>query len=256
MMMSDNHKIVQAEVVEIERIESDTMHPLVKAAVQGGTVDPDTLSKLMDLQERYERNQAKKAFNAAMVQLKRDLPTFLQHDKTVDFTGQKGRVHYTHTSLAKAVDEIVPHLNQYGFSHSWIPTNDDRNVTVVCRLTHVDGHHEDSTLTSAPDMKGGKSPAQGIASTITLLERYSFLALLGIATTDMTESDPREPAGDAVNTDRNLEAISILKREGIELSDAQAHLQKDFQNWTTSDLTELGKYIRNIRAAKDAEKGE
>lgn len=252
--MSDNHKIVQAEVVEIAK--SDDMHPLVAAAIgKDGALSTEILEKVMELQERHEANQAKKEFNAALVKLKNELPTYIEHDKVVDFQGKRGRVHYTHTTLAKAVDAIVPNMQQFGFSHSWIPTNDERMVYVTCRLTHKGGHSEEAKLQSEPDMSGNKSASQGIASTITRLQRYTLLSLMGIATADMHEHDPREPH-DPIDQDKNLEAIGILKREGIELSEAEKHLQKDFKNWTKSDLTELGKFIRGIRQQRETDAQE
>jgi hypothetical protein len=51
-------------------------------------------------------------------------------------------------------------------------------------------------MTAPIDTSGSKSPAQGVASTITLLQRYTALSLLGIATADMKDADG-EPEAEA-----------------------------------------------------------
>jgi hypothetical protein len=73
-------------------------------------------------------------------------------------------------------------LRAHGFVLTWIPsTPAPGTVTVLCRLLHCDGHFDEATLSAPVDTSGNKSPAQGVASTVSLLSRYTALALLGIA---------------------------------------------------------------------------
>ena len=44
------------------------------------------------------------------------------------------------------------------------------------------GHSESTTLEAAADQSGGKNAIQAIGSTVTYLERYTLLALTGLAT--------------------------------------------------------------------------
>jgi len=244
--MSDTHKIVPSEVVAIEQIE---MHPLVALAMdKHGDISVEKLEKLTALQERHEARSAKKEYDAAMLTLKKDLPIYIGHDTKVSFSNTK----YTHTSLAKAVEEIVPHLNKYGFVHSWIVTNEERSVTVVCRLTHTGGHSVESKLIGPPDEKGSKSKGQAIASTITLLSRYTFLSLLGVATKDMRETDPRtsspEPVDpESIDENKNVSAVTFMRGEGVSLEAAQEHVQKDVRNWTAGDLASLSELVKSKR---------
>jgi len=93
-----------------------------------------------------------------------------------------------------ALDSVTEPLTRHGFSLGWVPTTGDRGeVRVTCRLTHAEGHSEETTLVAPPDTSGLKNPAQAIASTITLLQRYTALSLLGIATADTTDPTPDEP---------------------------------------------------------------
>jgi len=244
--MSDTHKIMKPEMA----IEKKKMNPLVATMLQAGEgkIDVQLMKDMMDLQERWEKNEAKKEYNAAMISLKRDLPSFIEHDKLVDYPQKTGgRVIYTHTSLARAVTSIVPHLTQYDFSHSWIPRNDDKMVYVTCRLTHSGGHSEECSLSSPPDLSGGKSHSQGISSTITRLERYAFLALIGIATADMKERDHREPPTETINADKNLLAVAWMQRQGISVEQAVAHVRRGVNEWTSADLDTLRAWVDKRR---------
>lgn len=241
--MSDTHTTVMA-TVEPTALPA-RMHPLVGAAMaQGQSLDPETLSKLLDVQQRYEAAEAKKAYTAAMVGLKNDLPTVLARDQLVKFKDVK----YTHTSLAHAVEKVVPILTCHGFSHSWIPRTADRKVEVTCRLTHSEGHSEECTLDSEPDKSGMKSGPQAIASTITLLQRYSLLALLGIATADMKEPDADRDTSAEVNPDRNLNAVAKLAKLGIKRELAEKHVGRPVDRWTGADIEKLRDDVEALKA--------
>lgn len=47
------------------------------------------------------------------------------------------------------------------------------------------GHSEETSLTASPDISGTKNAIQAIGSTISYLQRYTILALTGLATGDM-----------------------------------------------------------------------
>lgn len=256
--MSDSHKatLARAERADIEG--GAPLHPMVRAAMNApGGPDPVMLEKLMDLQERWEATEARKAFTTAMTGLKRDLPRVIHHDQEVDFKSKKTgtRTHYTHTSLARVVTEVVDVLTEHGFSHSWIPQTSGRDVVVTCRLTHTDGHSEETSLSAPLDTTGNKSPAQGVASTITLLQRYSLLSLLGIATADMKEptGEGHAPDPGAVDPARTMKALGWLKRQGIAKADAEAELGKRAEAWTNADLEDLKAWATAPKPADDDE---
>ena len=61
-----------------------------RALVSGAP--PETLERLLALQERWEANQGRKAFDEAMAAAKAEIPT-IRKNRTVDFTSSKGRTH-------------------------------------------------------------------------------------------------------------------------------------------------------------------
>ena len=178
--------------------------------------DIDKLTKLMELQERWEASEAKKAYVKAMSEFKRDIPRITK-DKHVKY----GNTEYDHASLANVVNTLSTALSDYGLSHSWSTSQDDGIIKVTCIITHKDGHSESVSLQGIPDTSGAKNTIQAIGSTVSYLQRYTLLSATGAATSDMdddamsaealkTEQQARQQAlDDAI--DRNLDSINAIK---------------------------------------------
>lgn len=249
-MTEPNHKAVA--VIERGALP-ERVHPVVAQAMQHNP-DPETLGKLLDLQERWEKGEARKVYTAALVGLKRDLPTVIAKDKTVDFQG-KTRVRYTYASLAQVMTEVTEPLTQHGFSIAWVPRTEQGKVSVTCRLTHSAGHSEETTIDAPIDNSGSKSPAQGVASTITLLSRYTCLALLGIATADMEDPEGEMPP-DLVDTKKNMRAVKFVVDNGYTKKQAEELIGKPVQVWTSADLGKLKERLKEIGAKKRKAKGK
>lgn len=251
--MSDTHDGT-AEIIPISQAEPpQTMHPLVAAIqhqIERGELDPQTLREVFELQREYDRERAKRLFAEAKVALKRDLPTILPHDKPVEFNG---KVQYTHTTLAAVFRAAIPHLTNYGFDLSWSAgTLESGRVAVTTKLLHIGGHEESFTLESDPDKSGHKNDPQSIGSTMSFLERYGALAILGIVTEDMGEEfhGRPEPDPDSVSTKRNLSAARWVVKQGLRRPDAEAELGRSVAEWTHSDLDRLKLWVAEQIAAK------
>lgn len=245
-MSEKEHKAVAI----VERGETTPqVHPLMllQQAIDRGGLDTTAMEKLMDLAERHDANEARKAYARALVDLKRELPTVLARDQKVDFTSKMGgRVHYRHTSLAAVMDAITEPLALFGFSLAWSPTSEAQTVKVTCRLTHSQGHSEETTLSAPVDRSGSKSEAQGVASTITLLQRYSALSLLGIATADMPEPQG-EPDPERIDTARNRKALKACLDAGHTKEGAESQIGKPVEEWTAADLDVLREWYKAAR---------
>lgn len=216
---------------------AERVHPVVAAAMAQNP-NPETLRELLAVQREWEAGESRKAYTRALAELKRDLPTVLNKDQTVAF----GTTRYTHTSLGAVMDAVTGPLTMHGFSLSWHPATDGSTVTVTCRLTHCAGHCEETSISAPRDDKGSKSPAQGIASTITMLSRYTALSLLGIATADMAE--PSGPDPNQVDSQRNMKAVAAFVKAGLSRELAEAHVGKPVGEWTAADLDTLREWFK------------
>ena len=154
---------------------------LIEKAVASGA-GIEQLEKLMGLQERWEANEARKAYHVAMSRFKANPPKILK-DQHVDYTTKTNhRVKYDHASLANVTTTINSELSKFGLTAAWFTNQKEKAITVTCRITHEMGHYEETSLIGYPDESGGKNPIQGICSAVTYLERYTLLALTGLAT--------------------------------------------------------------------------
>ncbi|WP_454686878.1 ERF family protein [Agrobacterium leguminum] len=134
--------------------------------------DVETLTKLMALQERWEANQARKAFDAAIAEAKAKIPPIVRNA-----TGHNNKRYADFAAIASVVDPI---LSEHGLSYRFKTAQTDK-INVTCVLSHKDGHSEETTLSGGADTSGNKNAIQAIGSTLTYLQRYSLTAALGLA---------------------------------------------------------------------------
>lgn len=169
------------------------MAMLQMAVEKGASVEQ--LERLMALQERYEANEAKKEFVAAMTRFKEN-PKVIEKNAVVDFTSAKGRTNYRHATLANVCDVIGPALSEVGISHRWETEQlENGMIRVTCVLTHARGHSEKVWLQAGRDESGNKNNIQAVGSTVTYLQRYTLLAATGMAVADQQDDDGRGGVG-------------------------------------------------------------
>lgn len=148
-------------------------------------VDVAKLEKIIDLQERILRHQAKVAFDEAFTRLAGDLPVIAERAKT-----NNGR----YAPLEDIIEAVRPILTQHGFALShrteWL---DKGTVKVIGILTHQMGHEKTSEFLSGADSSGNKNAIQGLGSAVTYGRRYTTNDLLCIVTRH--EDDDGRKAG-------------------------------------------------------------
>lgn len=156
---------------------------LVQRAVTSGA-DVVVLEKLMGLQERYEANKARKAFDDAIAAFKSEVPQ-IGKDRLVDFTTPKGRTRYRYEDLATIAEAVDKPLSKVGLSYRWrTVSTSPTSVTVTCIVSHRDGYSEENSLSAGPDPTGNKNSIQALGSAVTYLQRYTLKAALGLTASE------------------------------------------------------------------------
>lgn len=203
----------KAEVIEARRKPANNPMQMLAIAVERGD-DLDKLRQLMDLRDRWEATEAKKAYVAAFADFKRNMP-----DVVKDMLNKQYGSDYS--SLANLVNTVNRALGEYGLNARWEPEQSD-TIAVTCILTHVDGHSEKVTLKGPPDTTGQKNALQQIKSTLTYLEGATFQAITGVVARSASKDDDgngagRKPDPEAPEGYDNWKADMIaLADEGIE----------------------------------------
>jgi len=206
---------MNAVIEQHNEVTVTPMQMLQHAMSQGA--DLDRLQQLMDLQERWEKNQARKAFVAAMAAFKAE-PNEILKTKQVNIPGG---AKFAHATLANVCDGVVANLSKHGLSHKWELSQDDKGmISVTCVLTHEDGHSEQVKLSAGADDSGKKNSIQQIASTITYLERYTLMAACGLSAKDQDDDGrgaaPKPPEPKPEGYEAWHADMSALAEEGSE----------------------------------------
>jgi hypothetical protein len=202
--------------------------------------DLDKLERLLDLQLRWEANEAKKAYISAMAEFKAN-PPMIEKDRHVEFKTKTGdRVSYDHATLANVTHKINQALSQYGLSAAWETNQEGAEICVTCKITHVMGHSEKTALRAPSDQSGSKNAIQAIGSTVSYLERYTLLSLTGLATSDM-DDDARSAIQNDTPQKQEKDTDQKNHDDGSPVSIAQAtliiqniigsHLTQNFEKW-------------------------
>lgn len=162
---------------DLPSVVPQTPTAMLGMAVAKG-MSPETIKGFMDLQERWEKTEAVKAYNAAFSGFKAEAIVVLRNRAVTQgpLAGKK------YAELHSVVDAVTPALSKHGLSASWRLTKDEKDwLEVTCTLKHVLGHSESVSMGGPPDVGGAKSALQARASTITFLERYTLKAACGVS---------------------------------------------------------------------------
>lgn len=195
-----NSPAPSAQPLAIHIPDNPTPSQLLAIAIHRGDA-LDKLEKLMDLRDRWEAGEARKAYTVAMAAFKSDPPTIVK-DKLVGYENRDGSyTGYKHATLAECATKIAAGLAAVGISHSWDVKHEGRAIIVSCTLTHKQGHSETVTMPPVmPDDSGKKNAIQQIASAITYQQRYSLLAITGLAAKDQDDDGRGVGGGEELPT--------------------------------------------------------
>lgn len=185
---------------------------MIDRAISSGA-SMEALEKLMALQERWEANQGRKAFDKAIAEAKAEIPPIFKN-RQVDFTSAKGRTNYRHEDLAQIAATVDPILSAYGLSYRFRTAQDGQIVTVTCILSHRDGYSEETTLSSAADQSGNKNHIQAVGSAATYLQRYTLKMALGLAASNDDDGKSSSQQVQHINVDQFVELTGMIEKTG------------------------------------------
>lgn len=212
----------QLEIIDQERDPVTTaasvltpMAMIDRALASGAGLD--LVTKLMDLQERWEANNARKAFNQAFAAFKAEAVVVVRNRKVTD--GPLKNKSYA--ELVSFVDAATPALSKHGLSHSWDITRDEKDwIEVTCVIEHELGGTKKVPFGGPPDTGPGRNAMQARVSTLTYLERATFKAATGLAEQgddDDGRGGARTKDATAVNPEQVKELLALIEQTGTEI---------------------------------------
>jgi hypothetical protein len=183
---------------------------MLELAIAKG-MDMDQLQQLLAVKERFDEKEAEKAFTEAMTRFKENAPTIVK-DKFVGYENKDGtKTGYWHATLASVCDAAIKGLAAVGISHKWVPKQSPGVIGASCVLTHRLGHSESVYFESPADTSGKKNAIQALASTLTYCQRYTLLAITGLAAHEQDDdgAQHKDPLPDWI--DEHLDNVRDAK---------------------------------------------
>ncbi|WP_322745961.1 ERF family protein [Rouxiella badensis] len=173
-----SNQLIEKETVS--QVINNAPMRLIEMAVSNNA-DIEKLEKLLELQTKWDAEQARKSYLASMASFQAALPT-IKKLKSADFGN--GKAKYKYASLDDIAEQIRPFLERFGLSYRFEQSMENGVITVCCVCSHKDGHSERCSMVASPDASGGKNNIQQSASAVTYLRRYTLTGALGIVTAD------------------------------------------------------------------------
>lgn len=167
------------ELVRSEEASITPMGILQMAISQNA--DIDKLTKLMELSERWDANQARKAYVQAMADFKKEAIVITRDKENAQYS--KGEKKAMYTSIGNLVGTVTPLLSKHGLSAGW-NLDQSSGIKVGCAITHALGHSETTWISVPLDTSGAKNPLQQIKSSITYARVVCFEMACGLASVE------------------------------------------------------------------------
>lgn len=261
--MSEQTETENAPIVEQNAdFQSTGMNPnqLLEKAVEGDA-PVETIERLLDLQERWEKRQAKKAYDRAMSELRKDLPTIEK---------QRDGHNYKYESLTDVVEAIQESMYEHGLSFRWKTKSNQNEITVNCVISHELGHSEETGMTAGLDETGSKNKIQALGSAVSYLQRYTLKAAVGLAAGEDTDADisVQDSPADEINewaTEATESARDLADEAGVSLSSihpgsgkngrvVKSDVQERIEELKESDKNERQKQSKTVVPGSDLHK--
>lgn len=192
---------------------------IVMVALQKG-YDPAFIEKMMDLEERRYKEEARRAYYSDLASMQTELPQVKKDKFNTQFQSR-------YTSLENYLETYRPFMGKWGFSPSFEPDqSDDKLMKVTCILTHRMGHSESKTMAGPIDQapvgkesgKAARNPLQNIKSTFTYLRSATFEAVMGVAGTDASQDDDGNNAGapEFITPEQTKQITDLIEAKNVD----------------------------------------
>jgi hypothetical protein len=193
----------------------DPMVHMIERMVMDPNASIEKLERMLEMKERLEAQQAKRAFDAAIAEAKSAIPPILK-DGRVDYTNKDGkRTAFDHETLHGIAKVVDPILSQHGLSYRYRSEQREGQLHVTCIVAHRDGYAEETTLSGSPDTSGSKNNYQAVGSAATYLQRYTLKLALGLSAAKDDDAQGAN-AGATITEEQQATLRDLLAQSGAD----------------------------------------
>jgi hypothetical protein len=210
---------------------ADEWMAMLERLASNPAVDLTKIEKLIDLRDRVAATEAEAAFNAAYARMQTELPEITEKGKII----ADGKFRSSYATFEDIMRAVRPIMGRHGFGIRFEHTTDGTRQRCTGILSHAAGHSIRDVFEALPDSGGNKPAIQANGSTRSYGQRYTLIALLGIATRGQDDDGQTSQAPDAPEGfDPWFAALQSLATEGWgALGDAWNKSRPDLKNYIT-----------------------
>lgn len=158
------------------------------------SVDVEKLERLIAMQERIMRHNAKAAYESSFARMQPLLPEIAERGQILN--KDRVTVRSTYAKLEDIHVAIKPILAVHGFAvrhrTEW-PADKPGIIRIVGILSHEQGHSEESVFEAPMDKSEYRTDIQSMGSTVSYGRRYTTLDLLNLATRGVDNDGEGKP---------------------------------------------------------------
>lgn len=166
-------------------LPADPMVSMIERIAMDPSSDLAKLEKMLEMKERHDAQQAKKAFDSAFSKASAEFPE-------IPMNGLNEHTKKKYALLKDIIGKTRPVLSNHGLALSFSTEIDDNAVIVTAHLSHEDGHTKSNSLPLPRDTGAGRNAVQAVGSSQTYGQRYTAQAILGLSLGEDTEDDGRK----------------------------------------------------------------
>lgn len=154
---------------------------MVSMAIEQGKLEE--ADRAMQMMRDFEADEARKAYADALAKFTGDCPPINKDGRVYFVSKNPGgpTTDYRHETLDGIMNTIKDTLSDCGLSPTFRSNLESGILVITCRITHSQGHFEETSLPAPPDTSGNKNNIQAIGSSITYLQRYTLKLMLGLS---------------------------------------------------------------------------
>lgn len=237
ILIADKSLNIKAPVREEDQI-FEIMNQMAKNPETIGQID-----SLINFKERIEKSNALKSFNQAMVKAIGSIPSFER--------AKQGH-NYKYTTFEDINKVVKPILKENGLFMSFRTDYKEAGfIDVTAKITHEQGHSEETTMRLPFDSSGSKNSVQAVGSAVQYGKRYTQSALMNITTHD--EDDDGFASTKKISEDE-IERLNLgIEKAGIKLKELTDHMGVELLSDIPKDkFNDAGFYLKQIIDGKEA----
>ena len=194
----------EVKAADNNSLQSVNQHDKLIELAFNQNVPIEKMTALFELKERFEASEAKKAYNIAMSEFRKNPPVVSKDKFNKQYESR-------YAGVPHLIATVAPFLGMHGLTHSFDQDTSANPISVTCILTHEKGHSESTTMLGPPDDSGKKNDLQKIKSTVTYLRGSTFESITGIVASDAGDDD----GNSATQEIEYLSEEQLLELDGI-----------------------------------------